>query len=84
LLIFCGVNFPTQELPQPLQLISYIFPLTYGVEAGRMAIAGATLIDISPLLCQMLIVGFVSITLGYIFFRFFEHFARKSGRIEAV
>jgi ABC-2 type transport system permease protein len=84
LLIFCGVNFPIQELPQPLQLISYIFPLTYGVEAGRMAIAGATLIDISPLLCQMLIVGFVSITLGYIFFRFFEHLARKSGRIEAV
>ncbi|MCW3982092.1 MAG: ABC transporter permease, partial [Candidatus Bathyarchaeota archaeon] len=30
LLVFCGVNFPIQELPQPLQVVSYIFPLTYG------------------------------------------------------
>jgi hypothetical protein len=45
---------------------------------------GATLIDIAPLLSQMLIVGFTAIILGYIFFRSFEHVARKTGRIEAV
>ncbi|UCH31623.1 MAG: ABC transporter permease [Candidatus Bathyarchaeota archaeon] len=84
LLIFCGVNFPIQELPQPLQIISYIFPLTYGVDAGRKAIAGATLFEISSLLCQMLIVGFFSIMIGYTFFRFFERMARKTGQIEAI
>jgi len=84
LLIFCGVNFPVQNLPQPIQFISYIFPLTYGIEAGRKVILGATLIDIAPLLGQMLIVGFISIILGYVFFRSFEHTARKTGRIEAV
>jgi len=84
LLIFCGVNFPVQSLPQPLQYISYIFPLTYGVDAGRRAISGATLIDTGPLLGQMLTVGFISILLGYVFFRSFEHVARKTGRIEAV
>ena len=84
LLIFCGVNFPVQSLPQPLQLISLIFPLTYGVDAGREVIAGASLMGIAPLLAQMLIVGFISIAVGYVFFRTFEHVARKTGRIEAV
>ncbi len=84
LLIFCGINFPVQDLPQPLQLASYIFPLTYGISAGRRTIAGATLIDVAPLLVQMLITGFISIILGYIFFRSFEHVARKTGQIEAV
>ena len=84
LLIFCGVNFPISELPGPLQLVSYIFPLTYGINAGRKAITGASLNEISPLLIQMLIVGLISIVLGYIFFRAFENLARKTGRIEAL
>jgi len=84
LLIFCGVNFPIQDLPQPLQPISYAFPLTYGVVAARRAIGGETLFDISTLLGQQLAVGLVSIMLGYFFFRTFEHMARKTGKIEAV
>ena len=84
LLIFCGINFPVHDLPQPLQMISYIFPLTYGIEAGRRTIVGATLLDVAPLLGQMLMAGFISTLLGYAFFRSFEHVARKTGRIEAV
>jgi len=84
LLIFCGVNFPVQELPQPLQPISYAFPLTYGVAAARNAIEGKTLLDISSLLSQQLAVGLVSIVLGYLFFRTFEHVARKTGKMEEV
>lgn len=83
LLIFCGVNFPVSALPQLLQPVSYIFPLTYGIAAGRQAITGATLIDVSLLLGQMLIVGFIAIILGYAFFRLFENMARKTGRLEA-
>jgi L-cystine uptake protein TcyP (sodium:dicarboxylate symporter family) len=44
---------------------------------ARKAIAGGALGTIAPLLVQMLIVGFVSILLGYAFFRSFEHLARK-------
>jgi ABC-2 type transport system permease protein len=85
LLIFCGVNFPIQALPQPLQYVSYIFPLTYGIDAGRQTIVnGATLLNVAPLLGQMLIVGSISMLLGYAFFRTFENSARKTGRIEAV
>jgi len=84
LLIFCGVNFPVQDLPQPLQVVAYIFPLTYGIDAARRTIEGATLTDVAPLLGLMLIAGFISMLLGYVFFRSFEHVARKTGQIEAV
>jgi len=84
LLIFCGINFPVQDLPPQIQPASYIFPLTYGVTAARNAIAGATLIDISPILGQQLAVGLVSIMLGYFFFQAFERSARKSGKIEEL
>jgi ABC-2 type transport system permease protein len=84
LLIFCGVNFPVADLPLAIQPISLAFPLTYGVEAARNAIKGETLISISPLLGQQLLVGLASIILGYVFFRSFEHGARKTGKMEAV
>ena len=84
LLLFCGVNFPVQNLPQIIQPISYIFPLTYGVTAARNAIAGATLFDVSLLLGQQLVVGLVSLMVGYFFFQLFERTARKTGKLEEL
>nr|MDO8133106.1 ABC transporter permease [Candidatus Njordarchaeum guaymaensis] len=83
-LIFCGINFPVQALPEQVQFISYLIPLTYGVQAGRNVIAGATLTDIAPLLGQMTIVGLVALMLGYFFFHSFEKSARRTGRLEAI
>jgi len=84
LLIFCGVNFPVDDLPELIRPVSYIFPLTYGVTATRKAIEGQTLFDISNFLGQQLVVGLISMMLGYLFFRTFEHVARKTGRLEAI
>jgi ABC-2 type transport system permease protein len=84
LLIFCGINFPVQDLPQFIQPVSYAIPLTYGVSAARNAITGASLSEIASLLGPQLLLGAVSIALGYVFFRSFENAARKTGRIEAV
>jgi ABC-2 type transport system permease protein len=84
LLIFCGVNFPVQDLPSAVQPISYVFPLTYGVAAARKAIAGETILSVASLLVLELVVGFVSMMLGYFSFKAFEHVARKTGKIEAV
>ena len=84
LLIFCGVNFPVDQLPGPLQPVSYAFPLTYGINAAREAIDGKSLIAISPWLGLELVVGLVSILIGYAFFRSFERVARKTGRLEAI
>jgi ABC-2 type transport system permease protein len=84
LLIFCGINFPVQDLPQFVQPVSYAIPLTYGVSAARSAIAGASLFEITSFLGPQILVGSVAIALGYIFFRSFENVARKTGRIEAM
>jgi ABC-2 type transport system permease protein len=83
LLVFCGVNFPVSDLPAGIQFISYLIPLTYGVQAGREVIAGSTLADASPLIEQMLFAGLVAYALGYFFFRTFENSVRKNGRLEA-
>jgi ABC-2 type transport system permease protein len=82
LLIFCGVNFPVSYLPELLQPISYVFPLTYGIQAARNTIEGQTLFDIFPLLWQMIIVGSIEFLLGFLAFRAFENLARKTGRFE--
>jgi ABC-2 type transport system permease protein len=84
LLIFCGVNFPVQNLPSQIQFVSYAFPLTYGITAARSAIAGATIVEISPVLGQQMVVGLISIMLGYLLFQSFERSARKTGKMEAL
>jgi ABC-2 type transport system permease protein len=84
LLIFCGVNFPVSDLPGFLQPLSYAFPLTYGTTAARNAIAGSTIIEISPILAQQLVVGIIAMLIGYYFFKAFEQSARKTGKIEAL
>jgi ABC-2 type transport system permease protein len=84
LLIFCGVNFPVEDLPPLAQPVSYAFPLTYGINAARQAIKGASLLEISPVLALQLAVGIVSIILGYVLFEAFERTARKTGKMEAL
>jgi len=84
LLIFCGVNFAVDALPPLVQPVSYAFPLTYGINAARQAIKGASLLEISPVLAEQLVVGLVSIILGYVLFEAFERTARKTGKMEAL
>ncbi len=83
LLIFCGVNFPVSSLPSWSQPIAYIFPLTYGLDAARASIAGSGLMEIAGTLGNQLVLGIISIGIGYLFFRSFEKTARKTGRLEA-
>jgi ABC-2 type transport system permease protein len=83
LLIFCGVNFSVAALPPLVQPISYAFPLTYGINAARQAISGTSLLGISPILAQEIVVGLISIAIGYLLFESFERSARKTGKMEA-
>jgi ABC-2 type transport system permease protein len=84
LLIFCGVNFPVQSLPNVIQPVSYLFPLTYGITAARSAISGGNLIQIAPTLALQLVVGLAAMVVGFLFFRSFENSARKTGKMEAI
>ncbi len=84
LLIFCGVNFPVKDLPTFLQPISYIFPLTYGIDAARQAVAGASILQVSTLLTYELATGLAAVVIGYFTFIQFELLARRTGKLEEI
>jgi len=81
-LLFCGVNFPVSMLPEYLQPVSYIFPITYATDAARMAVDGASLADVSGLLGSELIVMTAAILIGYLMMLMFEHLSRRKGTLE--
>ncbi|MBU7013500.1 MAG: ABC transporter permease [Theionarchaea archaeon] len=79
-MFFCGVTFPVGMLPQSLQYISKAIPLTHGIEAARLAVIE----EFSPipmLLARELIVGALLFCLGSFVLGYFEHLAKKSGKL---
>ncbi len=84
LLIICGVNFPVSELPSALQVVSRILPLTYGIEATRKVVMGASFSDVQSLIGAEVFSMVVLIVIGYFFFRYFEQKAKKEGSFELI
>ena len=83
-LLFNGVNFPISYLPSFLQPISFAMPMTYGTDAARAAVNGASILDVSGLLAIEALIGVVAILLGYLMLRVFEHLARSKGTMERL
>ncbi len=81
-LLFCGVNFPVTMLPEFLQPIAYIFPITYATDAARMAVGGAGVGEVWNYLGAELAVMIVAILIGYAMMIAFEHLARRKGTLE--
>jgi hypothetical protein len=65
-----------------MQPLSYAIPMTYGTEAARMAVEGASLGELSGLLGTEMLVGFAVMIAGYLMFRWFEHLARSKGTLD--
>ena len=83
LLLFSGANVPVSTLPQWMQYISWMLPLTRGIAAARAIVDGAHLAQVAPLLLGELVVGLVYLFAGYALFRFFETEAKRRGTLEA-
>jgi ABC-2 type transport system permease protein len=83
LLVFSGANVVITQLPQWMQSISQVLPLTRGIAAARALIDGVQLSDVAPLLAGELVLGVVYITIGYVMFRWFEVEAKRRGTLEA-
>jgi ABC-2 type transport system permease protein len=81
-LLLSGVNFPVSALPAWLQPVSWAIPLTYGTEAVRMAISGASLQALAPLIGWEALDGFLVLVAGFALFSGFESLSRKTGRFE--
>lgn len=78
-LLICGVNFPVSYLPEWLQVFSYAMPLTYGVEATRMAVEGASISSMGGPLAIMVLLGSVYLMISWFLFGAFERISRKKG-----
>jgi ABC-2 type transport system permease protein len=84
LYILVGVNFPISALPVALQSVSYCLPLTRGIMAARLAMAGSGWSATGNLLLGEALVGAVYILAGYLCFRLIEKRSMVSGMLDAT
>lgn len=83
LLLFSGANLPLDQMPVWMQTISACLPLSRGIQAARLLVAGASLAEVWPLLVGEMMVGLVYALTGFALFSWFEAQARKRGTLEA-
>ena len=79
---FSGVVFPVSALPQLLQFISYILPVTYGIQAMRKAVlTGGDVASISFELALLYVFALVLTIAGYFTLRALETQAKRKGTL---
>ena len=81
-MLVSGVNFPVSSLPSWLQPVSWAIPMTYGVQAAREAISGASILSLGTILLQEFADGVAVLIVGYLLMKGFERLTRSSGRLE--
>jgi ABC-2 type transport system permease protein len=82
LYILVGVNFPVSALPESLQTVAYALPITRGMIAARMALAGAGWLEVLPLLTGELLIGIVYILIGFGLFQILERRSLVNGALD--
>jgi ABC-2 type transport system permease protein len=83
LLVFSGANVPLANFPLWVQNAAHLLPLTRGIQAARLVIAGSRLAEVAPLLAGELLIGAVYVLIGYVLFSWFETTAKRRGTLEA-
>jgi ABC-2 type transport system permease protein len=68
LFFLSGALFPLNNLPNEVKLISYLDPLTYGVDGMRAALLGSSIFPIYQDIIALLVSSAVMILLGSYFF----------------
>ncbi|MDG6956988.1 MAG: ABC transporter permease [Nitrososphaerota archaeon] len=81
-MLLCGVDFPVSQLPVWLQPVAWVIPLTYGTEAVRMAIAGASFQSILGIIGWESLDALLVMVSGFALFTGFESLSRRTGRFE--
>jgi len=84
LLVFTGVNVAVSVLPQWMQSVSAVLPMTHGIEAARELAAGRSLADVAPLVGDEILIGLVFATIGFAMLLWFEHDSRHHATLETA
>ncbi len=82
MMIICGVNFPLDALPEFLQAIAQVLPMTNGLIAVRQVIDGASLGSVSGLIGWEFMLGVIYAALGYVLFDWRLAQIRKTGKMD--
>jgi len=83
LLLISGVYYPVSVLPNWMQILSVVSPANYALQAIRAAVMqGAGLGSIWPSLWPLVVIGGVTIPLGFAVFLRAERFAKRTGRLK--
>jgi len=85
-LILCANFFPFAALPKPIQGISKLLPLAYGVDAFRSTLMGYPpgFPELAPIQIEIVIVtafGLIMPLTGYWLYRRAENYARRVGSL---
>lgn len=84
LLLFCGVNVPLESLPNWMENVANVLPLTHGIEAARDIAAGASLASVSDLVWTEAAIGFGYAILAYALLWYFEADSRRRATLETM
>jgi ABC-2 type transport system permease protein len=77
-----GVYFPVTVLPEWLQFISHLFPITYSIRSVELAIyQGATLKDLSSDIFALIIFSILLLPAGILILRYALHRAKHDGSL---
>ena len=82
MLLVLGANVPLDQLPEWIQALSSVIPVTHGMEAARELADGASLADVAGLLATELAIGAVLLVVGLAMLRVFEWDGRRSATLE--
>jgi len=80
--IFSGVKVPTVLFPLWAKIVSFIFPLTYAIEAVRKVfLSGSTLYDLRGFLLVGILIILILYSLSLIILKRVELHSRKTGNL---
>lgn len=82
MLLVSGANVPLERLPEWIQALSTVIPLTHGLEAAREIAGGASVSDAGGLLLTEVSIGAVYLVLGLVLLRLFELEGRRTASLE--
>ncbi len=79
---FSGVAFPVAALPQALQFVSLVIPVTFAISALRATLlSGGGIVDILNQLLPLYLFTGVFLSVGYFLLRIVEKKAKKDGSL---
>ncbi|MEH7443653.1 ABC transporter permease [Bacillus sp. JJ1122] len=78
--VFCGVNFSVTLLPDALEIMARLLPLTHSIEALR-SLYGFENYDVNQLLGTEFIIGICYLVISIVLVSVMEKLARKNGAL---